>query len=71
METLKVDILNPRARQLLRNLADQNLIAIRESKTDAFEQLVKSLRDQSQSPPDLETITAEVEKVRTRRYNSK
>lgn len=71
METLKVDILDPRARKLLRNLADQNLITIRETSTDAFRQLLTSLRNQTQQPPDLETITADVEKARTRRYTTK
>jgi hypothetical protein len=68
METLKVDILDPRARKLLRNLADQNLITIRETPTASFGQLLSKLRNQTQQPPDLEAITAEVEKVRTQRF---
>jgi hypothetical protein len=71
METLKVDILNPRARKLLRNLADQNLIAIHEHKSNYFQQLLTDLRSQSTQVPDLDVITAEVEKVRTRRYSTK
>jgi hypothetical protein len=71
METVKVDILNPRARKLLRNLADQNLIVIRENKSDYFQQLLADLRSQSHQAPDLEVITGEVEKVRTRRYSTK
>ena len=71
METIKIDILNPKARQLLRNLADQNLIAIRENKTGSFQDILKILRNQSNQTPDLETITTEVEKVRSRRYSNK
>lgn len=71
METLKIDILNPKARKLLRNLADQNLIAIRENKPSAFRSVLKNLRSQANQAPDLESITSEVEKVRSRRYSSK
>jgi hypothetical protein len=71
METLKVDILDPRARKLLRNLADQNLITIRETPTASFRQLLSKLRNQTQQPPNLEAITAEVEKVRTQRFTKK
>jgi len=71
METLKIDILNPKARKLLRNLADQNLIAIRESKPSTLRSVLKNLRSKSEQAPDLDTITSEVEKVRSRRYSDK
>jgi hypothetical protein len=71
METLKIDILNPKARKLLRSLADQNLIAIRDNKPSAFRSVLKNLRSQANQAPDLESITSEVEKVRARRYSSK
>jgi hypothetical protein len=71
METLKIDILNPKARKLLRSLADQNLIAIRDNKPSAFRSVLKNLRSQANQAPDLESITSEVEKVRSRRYSSK
>jgi hypothetical protein len=71
METLKIDILNPKARKLLRSLADQNLIAIRDNKPSAFRSVLKNLRSQANQAPDLESITSEVEKVRARRNSSK
>jgi len=71
METLKIDILNPKARKLLRSLADQNLIAIRDNKPSAFRSVLKNLRSQANQAPDLESITSEVEKVRSRRYSTK
>jgi len=36
METVKVDILNPKARKLLKDLADLDLIAIRKSTRAIF-----------------------------------
>ena len=39
--TIQVDILNPKATKLLQNLADLNLISIREEKKDGFLKIVK------------------------------
>jgi len=73
METLQIDILNPKAKKLLKNLSDLNLIAIRESTDDDFLALVNKLRSKAKkAPPTLDEITKEVEIVRAERYaNSK
>ena len=48
METLKVEILNPKAKNILKGLADLNLINIkRERKKSDFTQLLAKLRKQS------------------------
>ena len=69
METVKVDILNPKARKLLKDLADLKLISIRKSTKNDFAEIVSNLRSYSDAPPDLDEITREVESVRSRRYN--
>lgn len=67
MDSLKIDIINPKARELLRNLADLNLIAIREEPDNHFFELLEKLR--SKEPTlSLEDITKEVEIVRAERY---
>lgn len=71
METLKIDIIDPKAKKLLRDLAEQNLIAIHEKRTGTFADVLENLRRKSQQAPDLNAITAEVEKVRSRRYSGK
>jgi hypothetical protein len=70
MEILKVEILNPRAKKLLQDLAALKLIRFKDqddSKT-AFKELLVRLRTQKVSSPNLKQITREVEAVRQKRY---
>jgi hypothetical protein len=69
MESLRIEIINPKAKRLLKNLADMELIRIKKEKTKPeFSQLLKKLRNQSEKAPSLEEITQEVESVRNTRY---
>lgn len=67
METIKVDILNPKARKLLKDLADLNLIAIRKSDKSDFSEILKTMRSKSEDVPTSEEIAKEVEVVRSER----
>jgi len=69
METVKVDILNPKARKLLKDLADLDLIAIRKSTKSDFSEVLKKLRSQSANVPSEDEIAREVEAVRSGRIN--
>ncbi|HLS29532.1 MAG TPA: hypothetical protein VK021_01605 [Flavobacteriaceae bacterium] len=69
METVQIDILNPKAKQLLKNLADLGLIKInKRKKTTDFTNLLKTLRNKSDDEISLDEITKEVEQVRSSRY---
>lgn len=70
MASLQVDILNPKAGKLLKDLADLNLISIRELKNgDSFLKIVKRIQAKAKNnPPSFEEITKEVESVRAKRY---
>jgi hypothetical protein len=68
MDTLKINILNPKALNLLKDLADMDLISIQSNSKNAFEELLERLRSQSDSAPSLEEITKEVEAERANRY---
>ncbi len=68
METIRIDILNPKAKRLLKDLADMNLITIQKNTSASFLALLKKLRSKAKSAPSLEEITAEVEAERTKRY---
>lgn len=68
MSTVRVNILNPKAAKLLKNLADLNLIAIQEVEQNGFESVLKKLRSKSKAVPSLEEITKEVELVRSKRH---
>ena len=66
---MQIEILNPKAGKLLRDLEDLNLIAIRNNSEDGFLKLVDKLRDKAKmNTPTLQEITKEVELVRTKRY---
>ncbi|CAN5444749.1 hypothetical protein BH23BAC3_BH23BAC3_34350 [soil metagenome] len=67
METIKVDILNPKARKLLNDLADLDLIAIRKSSKIDFSEVVKKLRATSENALTENEIAQEVEAVRSAR----
>lgn len=70
--TLQIDILNPKATKLLKDLADLNLISIRNEKDNEFLKVVSKLRKKaSYDNPSLDIITKEVELVRKKRYAEK
>lgn len=68
MNTVRVNILNPKASRLLKDLADLNLISIQDTSKNGFKSVLKKLRSKSKLAPSLEEITDEVEFVRSRRY---
>ncbi len=69
METIRVDIVNPKAKTLLKGLADLDLIRIKkENLNPEFKELLDRLRIHSDEVPSMEEITAEVEAVRKARY---
>ena len=71
METIKIEILNPKAKNILKGLADLNLIKIkREPKKSDFSQLLEKLRKKSNTAPDLNEIAKEVESAREKRYEN-
>ena len=69
MEALNVQIINPKAKLLLLNLAEMNLIRI-ETKSMLSELLAKLRRNEAEIPA-FEEITEEVELVRQQLYDAK
>jgi len=67
METFQIDILNPKAKKLLKDLADLNLIKIRRSNKSDFSKLLSRFRSKSSESLSLEDISKEVEDVRKSR----
>ncbi len=68
MNTMRIDILNPKAARLLKDLADLNLIAIHNTSRNGFAKVLKKLRSNAKSAPTFDEITKEVELVRNKRY---
>ena len=71
METLKIDIVNPKAKRIIKDLADLNLINIRDKDPiKSFDALLNRLRTKGKEI-SLNEITKEVELVRSKRYGKK
>ncbi|RAV30099.1 hypothetical protein [Sinomicrobium soli] len=69
METVRIDILNPKAKNILKDLADLNLIKISKEKTGPdFSSVLKKMRSKSEEEISLDEIAKEVESVRKSRY---
>ena len=69
MITIEVDILNPKADKLLRDLEDMDLISIREISDNGFSKLADKLRSKAKGAVlSVNEITKEVETVRSKRY---
>ena len=69
METIRIDIINPKAKSILKDLADLKLIRIKKEKVKSeFKELLERLRIDSEDTPSLNEITTEVESVRKKRY---
>ena len=73
METITIEILNPKAKQLIKDLASLNLININKptKKNSELKAILSKLRSNSSNIPSLEEITTEVESVRAQRYANK
>ncbi|MDR1525794.1 MAG: hypothetical protein LBS79_11165 [Tannerella sp.] len=69
METLNIEIVNPKAKMLLLNLAEMRLINIKSDPT--LSEALAKLRKKEAEAPSLEEITQEVEIVRQARYERK
>ena len=54
--------------KLLNDLEDLNLISITDNSKVGFREVLLKLRSNSKSAPNLDEITKEVEKVRSKRY---
>jgi hypothetical protein len=71
MEALKIEILNPKALQLIKGMQDLKLIKVSEEPVSKIKQYLKKLRRNSTSSPNLDEITKIVEDVRAKRYAKK
>jgi hypothetical protein len=71
METLRIDIVNPKAKKIIKELADLNMITIRDKDPiKSFQGLINKLRSKAEVI-SLDEITKEVELVRAKRHGKK
>jgi hypothetical protein len=67
MASLNIEILNPKAKKLLQDLADLRLISISDKPSDPFFDVIKKLRSKKVTV-SITDISNEVERVRSKRY---
>ena len=70
MESYQINILNPKAVRLLKNLAELKLISLRKTSDSGFQSVVNRIRKNAKNSPSIDEITQEVEEVRSKRYES-
>ena len=72
MESLRIQIINPKAKRLINNLAEMDLIRIQKKKAKSdFGELLDRLRNKEMIAPSLDEINAEVESARKSRHEKK
>lgn len=67
MATLNIEILNPKAKKLLQDLAELRLISISEKTSNPFFEVIKKIRSKK-ADISIEEITKDIETLRTKRY---
>lgn len=71
MEAFKIEILNPKALQLIKGMQDLKLIKVSNEPVSSLKSYLKKMRRNSDTAPALEEITKIVEDVRAKRYAKK
>jgi len=71
MEALKIEILNPKALQLIKGMQDLKLIKVSDEPVSKLKAYLKNMRRNAASAPSLDEITKIVEDVREKRYAKK
>jgi hypothetical protein len=69
MNTLRIEILNPKAKKLIKDLEDLKLISIQKKSKNDFLNILQRIRKKAKSTPALSEITTEVEAVRSDNVN--
>jgi phosphoribosylformylglycinamidine (FGAM) synthase PurS component len=71
MQAYKIEILNPKAKSLLKNLEHLKLITISKLGDKEFIKFTSKLRSNWKTAPTLEEISQDVKQIRKRRYGRK
>jgi hypothetical protein len=71
MEALKIEILNPKALQLINGMQELKLIKVSYDPISSLKVYLKKTRRNSSTAPSLEEITKIVDGIRAKRYAKK
>ena len=71
MEALKIEILNPKALQIIKEMQELNLIKITVEPESKIQSFLSKMRKNDDKAPSLEEILNLVEEARAERYEKK
>lgn len=71
MEALKIEILNPKALQLIKGMQDLKLIKVSDEPVSTLKAYLKKMRRNSSTAPSLDEISKIVDEVRAKRCAKK
>jgi len=71
MQALKIEIINPKALQLIKGMQELKLIKVSDEPVSALKAYLKKMRRKSAAASSLDEITKIVEEVRAKRYVKK
>jgi hypothetical protein len=71
MDALKIEILNPKALQLIKGMQDLKLIKVNDDPASSLKRYLKKMRANATTAPQLSEITKIVEEIREKRYAEK
>jgi hypothetical protein len=71
MEALQIEILNPKALQLIKEMQDLNYIKVSDAPVSKLQSYLKKMRKNANTAPSLEEIANIVADVRAERYGNK
>jgi len=71
MQALKIEIINPKALQLIKGMQELKLIKVSDEPVSTLKAYLKKMRRKSAAAPSLDEITKIVEEVRAKRYVKK
>jgi len=71
MGAFKIEILNPKALQLIKGMQDLKLIKVSDEPVSQLKAYLRKMRKKASLAPSLDEITKVVEEVRSARYAKK
>ncbi len=71
MESIRIEILNSKAMEMINEMVGLKLIKVSEEPTSKIKSYLNKMRRKAASAPSLEEITEIVEEVRAKRYAKK
>ena len=71
MDAMKIEILNPKAMQLIRGMQELKLIKVSDNPESVLKAYLRKMRRNEKSAPGPDAIAKLVDEARTRRYAKK